>query len=128
MRRIDSGRGATDHLTHIETLKLWLSDIEWLALSGPLMCGAKCFGSRPCFKCRPALPYRVGGIQSVVFRLRPFEQLKLDESRYVLQAAIAGQLDVLEVTFAPLDDVESVHCDKHWLTSLINAQQSLQTA
>jgi hypothetical protein len=104
VRRIDSGRGATDHLTHIETLKLWLSDIEWIALSSPLMCGAKCFGSRPCFKCRPALPYRVGGIQSVVFRLRPFEQLKLDESRYVLQAAIAGQPDVLEVTFVPLDE------------------------
>jgi hypothetical protein len=40
----------------------------------------------------------------VVFRLRPFEQLKLDESRYVLQAAIAGQPDVLEVTFVPLDE------------------------
>jgi hypothetical protein len=91
-----------------------VAEIEWLVLSGLLMCSPKGFGSRPCFECGAALPHRVGCVQGVVFRFRPFEQLELHEPGHVVEIAFTGQSDALEITLASFDD--AVHGDKHWRT------------
>jgi hypothetical protein len=49
----------------------------------------------------------------VILAFGAFEQMELDESRHLVEMAVARQPDVLEGGLGPLGDAEPVHGDKY---------------
>src|SRR5580700_404423 len=78
-----------------------------------MMGGPESLGLRPRFESGVALPYGVRCVKRMVFGFGPFEKVKLDEARHLVEMCVARQPDMLECGFGPLGDAEPVHGDKH---------------
>src|SRR5580700_11905596 len=78
-----------------------------------MMGGPESLGLRPRFEGGVALPYGVRCVKRMVFGFGPFEKVKLDEARHLVEMCVARQPDMLECGFGPLGDAEPVHGDKH---------------
>ena len=80
-------RLASHRLSYFEALELGMLQIEWPGriIAGARVCSAELLRFGPRLEGGFALPHRVGGIERMVFGVRPFEQMELDEPRYAIE-------------------------------------------
>src|SRR3954471_19865166 len=103
----------SDRLDHLEALELGMAEIGRLGVAGPRMRGTKSIRFGPGFESGMVGPDRVRGVQRVVLELGPTQQMKFDETLYLVQMGIARKPDLLEGGLGALDDAEAVHGDVH---------------
>ena len=80
-------RLASYGLSYFEALELGMLQIEWPGriIAGARVCSAELLRFGPRLEGGFALPHRMGGIERMVFGVRPFEQMELDESRHAIE-------------------------------------------
>src|ERR1019366_8394740 len=112
-QRVSRRLAASHSLANLEPLKLRVPEIEWLFVTGLMVCGPECLGFGPCFKDRAVFPDRVRSIKGVIFSFGAFEKGTLYKVWHLVEMTGARQPDVLEGGFASFGDAETVHRDKH---------------
>src|SRR3954449_13080207 len=103
----------SDRLDHLEALELGMAEIGRLGVAGPRMRGTKSIRFGPGLERRMVRPHCVRGVQRMVLELGAAQQMKLDETRHLVQMSIARKPDLLEGSFGALGDAEAVHGDVH---------------
>src|SRR5215469_18331397 len=86
-------RLSSDGLTYFEAFKFRMLQIERSSclVTGTRVRGPEFFRFGPRFEGPLALPYRMRGIERMVFRLWAPEQMKLQETRNTIEIRLASQ-------------------------------------
>src|SRR5262245_3125404 len=105
----DRGFASMYGLPDLETFELRMVDVKGLILAGILVGGTKCLRLGPRFESAPVWPDRMRRIEREVFVLGPFEQVKFDEARHLVELRVAVEPHVLECLFGSLLHAEAVH-------------------
>src|SRR5690606_34187690 len=90
-----------------------MAEKERRVVAGIMMCLAEGFRAGPVHEILVAPPQRVRGVERVVLRFRPRQEMELHEAGHLVEMARPVAPDVLEPGFRTLGDLETVHGDVH---------------
>src|SRR5436305_10593723 len=106
-----------------------MAEIERLVVASALMRGTKRLRLGPRLERRMIRPHGVRSIERVVLELWPAQQMEFDESRHLVEMAVARRPDLLEGGFRAFADAKAIHGDVHgWSPDAPNSISSFRDA